>query len=189
MPRRPTLRQALHPYHITTRSNDKEWFELPLYEVWNICLKAMEEASKRYPVEVISFVLMNNHYHLLLKTPNSDIDQFMREFNKRISLSFKQENENKNHVFGTRYKWCLISSTQYFANCYRYIYQNPLRANIVSKAEDYPYSTLNYLVSGEKFPVPLFDQYGFKDEFGLSWLNQSIDNVSEIKKGLRKSEF
>lgn len=189
MPRPLTIRQAIFPYHITTRSNDKKWFELPIEKVWKISLRALEDAHKKHPVELISYVLMSNHYHMILKTPDANIDKFMREFNTRFAKGIKEENAERNRIWGDRYHWCLIKSTQYFANCYRYVYQNPIRAGLVSRAEDYPYSTLHYVMTNKKFVIPIFDQYGFKDEFGLNWLNEKIETVEEIKKGLRKREF
>lgn len=189
MPRPLTIRQAIFPYHVTTRSNDKKWFELPLDEVWNISQRALYEAHKKHPAELISYVLMNNHYHLIIRTPDANIDKFMHEFNSRIAKGIKAECSNRNRIWGDRYHWCLIKSTQYFANCYRYVYQNPIRAGMVTRAEDYPYSTLYYLKRNKKFVIPIFDKYGFKDEYGLNWVNEHIESASEIKKGLRKREF
>ncbi len=189
MPRPKTIRQSDYPYHITTRSHDQKWFELPLGKVWEISQIAMTEANLVAPVELISFVLMSNHYHMLLKTPKENIDVFMKEFNHRLNMGFRKSGKSTNTLFGGRYKWCLISSERYFINCYKYVYQNPLRAGIANKAEDYPYSTLYYLTKGKSFPLPIHDIYGFKDEFGLSWINQKIENESLIKKGLCRTRF
>lgn len=189
MPRPLTIRQAIYPYHVTTRSNDRKWFEVPIEEVWLIALRALRDAHDKQPVELISFVLMSNHYHMILRTPQANIDKFMHEFNSRFSKGIRAENKNRNRIWGGRYHWCLIKSTHYFANCYRYVYQNPVRAEVVSQAENYPYSTLHYLVQGKKFIIPIFDQYGFKDEFGLNWLNEKIEIHDEIRKGLRRREF
>lgn len=189
MPRPLTIRQAIYPYHVTTRSNDKKWFELSLDKVWIISLRALVAAHKKYPVELISYVLMNNHYHMILKTPNADIDKFMHEFNSKFAKGIKAEQKDRNRIWGERYHWCLIKSTQYFANCYRYVYQNPIRAGVAVCAEDYPYSTLHYLMKSKNFVIPIFDQYGFKDEFGLKWVNEKIETANIIKKGLSRREF
>lgn len=189
MPRKPLIRTAHTPYHVTSRSNNKEWFALPMPEVWKICLEAMELAHDKHPVDVISFVLMNNHYHLMLITPEANLDLFMYEFNKLISLRLRERSGHINKMFGSRYKWCLIRSQKYFKNCYRYVYQNPLRAGIIHKCEDYPYSTAYIKAKGKKFPIPLCDVLGFMDEFKLMWLNESIkeDERSCIQKALRFS--
>lgn len=184
------IRTKLYPYHVTTRTNNKEWFEIPLEKVWRMCMDSLKQASSVYPVEVISFVLMANHYHLILKTPNSDLDKFMYEFNKVLSLLIRSQSNRIDSVFGGRYKWCLIKSQSYLYNCYRYVYQNPVRAGLSRQCENYPYSSLFYLIGNKSFPVILHDAFGFKDEFALTWINKKVDisEVMLIKKGLRKFE-
>jgi putative transposase len=189
MPRKPLIRNSIYPYHVTSRSNNKEWFDLPLSQVWNICLNSLKHANSRHPVDIISFVLMSNHYHLLIKTPDENLDLFMYELNKMISLSMRVKTKRINKIFGGRYKWCMIQSNRYFANCYRYVYQNPMRANLVDRCEEYPYSTLSYKHYKKKFSVQLFDKLGFADEYKMGWINQRIqENEKEaIQKGLYRT--
>jgi putative transposase len=82
----------------------------------------------------------------------------------------------------------VIRSKSYLYNCYRYIYQNPLRAKISQRVEDYPFSTIHYIHRGIPFVIPLFDQFGFKDKYMLDWLNVPMDEVEKekVKKGLRR---
>jgi putative transposase len=188
MTRKQLIRTSEFPYHITARSNNQEWFQLPMNEVWNLCLDSLKVAYEKHPVEVISFVLMSNHYHLMLKTPHSNLDLFMYEFNKSISLGLRKKTNRMNRMFGNRYKWCMIQSNKYFSNCLRYVYQNPLRANLVFQCQDYPYSTLYYNVKGQSFVVPLYTKYGFDDEYKIRWYNQKIQESESlaIKKGLAR---
>jgi hypothetical protein len=64
-----------------------------------------------------------------------------------------------------------------------------VRAGLVEQCEDYPYSTIRALTKGVDFSVPLHDRYGFKDEYGLRWLNQRIDADEEraLKNSLSRS--
>lgn len=191
MSRRNLIRTPLYPYHVTTRTINKDWFDIPLSEVWNISLYCLQKAEEKHPVEIISFVLMANHYHLFLKTPNSDLDLFMYEFNKNLAKILLQRSKRISRVFGGRYKWCLIRSQTYFYNCYRYIYQNPLRAGVVSECENYPYSTLFYLVHQKKLPFVIYDPFGFKDQFFLKNINLTLTEVEKesVKKGLNRSQI
>lgn len=191
MPRKNLIRCSNLPYHVTSRSNNQEWFRLPMSEVWKICMDSLREANDLHKVEVISFVLMNNHYHLLVRTPDSNLDSFMYEFNKRLALSLKSSSGNINHILGGRYKWCLIQSQKYFMNCYRYIFQNPLRAMICNRCEDYPFSSLHYAVFNKPFVVPLHDSFGFMDPHTLNWINETIDKdeVAFLKRKLKRSEL
>lgn len=191
MPRKNLIRSHNLPYHVTSRANNQKWFSLPMEQVWSICLKCIKEAHDKHKVEIISFVLMSNHYHLIVRTPEANLDSFMYEFNKRLAFNLKDSTEGSNHLLGSRYKWCLIESQKYFGNCYRYVYQNPRRAMIADRCEHYPYSTLHFIVNNKDFVVPLFDQMGFKDPFALNWLNQQMedDETEAIKHALRRSEL
>ena len=158
-------------------------------EVWRICLYCLKKANEKYPVEIISFVLMSNHYHMIVRTPDKNIDLFMYEFNKHLANIILRRSSRVSRVFGSRYKWCLIKSQSYLYNCYRYVYQNPLRAGLVSKCENYPYSSLFYLVHNKTFSVDLFDTFGFKDEYALSWINKGVkdEEANAIRAGLKLS--
>jgi putative transposase len=191
MPRKQLIRSHILPYHVTSRSNNKKWFSLPLEQVWKICTDSLKEAHEKHNVEIISFVLMSNHYHMIVRTPEGNLDLFMYEFNKRVAQKLKVSSENINHILGGRYKWCLIQSQKYLGNCYRYVYQNPRRALITDRCENYPYSTLHCIVYNKKFVVPLFDQMGFKDPFMLNRLNAKVDEeeILALKKSLYRSEL
>lgn len=189
MPRKNLVRSKKIPYHVTARSHDKGHFQLPLREVWKMVQESFSEAFSIHPIELISFVLMGNHYHMLLVTPDGNLDAFIYEFNKRLALKIKKQTGQSSRIFGGRYKWCLIESQRYLSNCYRYIYQNPLRARLVKKCEEYEFSTLYCILGKSSFPIPLHDRYGFKDEYALLWINEAIkdDDLRALKTKLNRS--
>ncbi|MBL7664792.1 MAG: transposase [Bacteriovoracaceae bacterium] len=191
MSRKILIRSDEFPYHVTCRSNNREWFEIPTQKMWELSLKCLAHANQKHPITLISFVLMSNHYHMLLRTPEANIDRFMYEFNKNLSLVVRNYAYRENRVFGGRYKWCLIRSHKYLFNCYKYVYQNPKRAKIVKHCEDYPYSTLYYIRHDKTFPLIIHDLFGFKDEYGLLKLNhlQPEIELTSIRKALKKSEL
>ena len=167
MLKKPSNHLTNLPYHITARSDNKEYFPLPMPEMWFLIQLSLKESTIKHHIEVISFVLMGNHYHMLILTPDGNLNSFMYEFNKSLALNIKARTGQITYLFERQYKWCLIQSQQYFLNCYKYIYQNPVRAGLVEYCEDYPFSTLRALVKNVKFSVPVHDRYGFKDEYGL----------------------
>lgn len=155
-------------YHVTSRTPDQKWFEKPLSIVWGQCLNSLVSAYALHQVELIGFVLMQNHYHMILRANHGYLDKFIKKINKDLN------------VFDPKYKCSLIQSQKYLHNTYRYVYQNPLRSQLTPLCENYPYSTLFYLVRGREFVVPITDHFGFKDEFALRWLN-SIMSESETE--------
>lgn len=188
MPRQNLIRVTRVPYHVTIRTYQQKFFQLPIDRVWNLLLESLAESYQVHPVQLIALVLMGNHYHMLLITPEGNLDLFMFEFNRRFALKIRRELNDETPIFKGRYKWTIIRSMVYFKQCYRYVYQNPLRANICKRVEEYPYSTLNYIVNGKRFPVPIHDKLGFKDLFNLIWLNESQAEIEliNIRKMLRR---
>ena len=189
MPRPLLIRSDLHPYHITSRCNNKEFFPLPLEEVWAIMLKLLKRATKEQQLAIHAFVLMGNHFHLLCHTPLANIDECMHAFLRSVSVEINHRTSQQNHLWGGRYRWSLIDSQRHYYQVYRYIYQNPMRAELVSKVQDYPFSSLR-----KDLPFPLHSSIpmSFAGEEGeLIWLNEKYENedLTLIKSGLRKSQF
>ncbi len=144
MPRRKLIRQNIFPYHVVTRTNNKDWFRIPLCDVWDICKESLHYSQAKRPAVINCFVLMSNHYHLLITTPNEDIDEFMQFFNLRLSRLISIKSGAINQKFSNRYKWSIVDKENYLMNVYRYIYQNPVRAKITLTCDSYPYSSLKF---------------------------------------------
>lgn len=176
MGRQKIIRTADFPYHITSRANNQEWFYIPTEDVWVYCLKHLREGKRRFKVKIESFVLMNNHYHLCLYTPEANVDQFMQFFNQHLGRSISRQAGRINRIFGASYKWSLIKNESYYLNVMRYIYQNPIRAGICEKCEDYRFSDLNR----QKFSKEM------KDWFNL--LPPQFE-VESTRKALRKYQI
>ena len=68
MPRKKLIRTDLYPYHVYGRANNKEIFYIPLCDVWRLSCELFDKVTKDYGAQVHAFVLMPNHYHLLMST-------------------------------------------------------------------------------------------------------------------------
>lgn len=198
MPRKPIARSNEHYYHITARSNNQEFFYLSTDEVWKIMIAELLKLQKDLEIKIAAFVLMNNHYHLLMLTPKSDIDRVMYFFMKEVTLKIQKRTDRINKIFGGRYKGSLIENYGHLFNVYKYIYRNPLVVQLCERAEDYPYSSLYYQHRPLlKFPITLdplpdLDDCGFfidRDE--LRWINHAFlgKEAESIRCGLQKSTF
>lgn len=188
MPRAQLIRSDSHPYHVTGRCNNKEFFPIHIEKVWKIMIEELEHVAEKYFLCTHAFVLMGNHFHLLCHTPRQNLDQIMHSFMKMTSVRIKKESGDINHLWGSPYNWSLIKSQQHYYQVYRYIYQNPLRAGLVNRVESYPYSTIHDV----PFLLHSFLPVAFGGMEGeLLWLNQKYqdDENDIIQKGLRKGEF
>lgn len=188
MPRKRLIRQNDFPYHVTTRTNNKDWFRIPLNDVFKLFKDSLVYAQEKHPVNVHCFVLMSNHYHLLISTPNSDIDKFMMHFNLKLSRLIEKRSGYINHKFSNRYKWSIVQNCNYLYNVYRYIYQNPIRANLSKRCIDYKYSSLR-IEHNEKELLNIKEHLEYK--YNSTWFEtihgDEFDSI--LRYGLKKTIF
>jgi REP element-mobilizing transposase RayT len=127
-------------YHVTSRGNEqKDIFKSKRDR--EKFLGYLESAVFRYGAIVHAWCLMTNHYHLLLETPRGNLSQIMRHINGAYTNYFNAKRKRAGHLFQGRYKAILIEADAYLVELSRYIHLNPVRAGIVVKPEDYPWSS------------------------------------------------
>jgi putative transposase len=136
---------------------------------------------------VAGFVLMDNHYHLLVLSPHENIDRIMYFFMKRLSFQIRKESGRINRIFGARYKGCLIKDETYLFNVYKYIYRNPVKAGLCDRIEEYPYSSWKEsFVQIETLFFPVKKSLG-----ELRWLNCDFEKSQSegIQRSLKRTVF
>ncbi len=142
-------------YHITSRGNrqsaiyesdeDREDFLLVLADV-----------CKTYNWSCYAYCLMDNHYHLLIETPDANLAKGMRQLNGRYTQNVNRAHQRVGHVFQGRYQSILVDKARYLLELSRYIVLNPVRANRVRSVNDWPWSS---------YPATVGEQAS------LGWLN------------------
>lgn len=177
MPRPLTILTDNYPYHVTIRTNNSQFFSLNMEQCWDIFKNELITTQRKYNFEIHGFVLMTNHYHLVVSTPNKNLSKGLVFFHSQVSKKFGLLQNTKNHLFGDRYKWSLITSDPYYYNTLRYIYQNPVRAGIVRKVENYKFSTLyeSQNKSNKKLLISSrIEDFKPENKDLLGWLNQPV---------------
>src|SRR5690606_22174225 len=135
MPRKPLLYIHEYPYHVTARSNNKEWFYIAKSLLWEIFISELNSHKEKFGIRIHAFVLMDNHYHLLLSTRGEFyLGEVMQSLQRSIARKINSEAQRINHVFGGAYKGCLINNPIYYAHVVKYIYRNPIKAGLVQWA-------------------------------------------------------
>ncbi|MGZ3690779.1 MAG: transposase [Pseudobdellovibrio sp.] len=193
MPRPKVIQQSEFPYHVSARCINRDWFSLPMPLVWKIMSTELTFATRAYNLKIHSFVLMNNHFHLLVSTPETNLSQAMWCFMRQSSLQLTGAGNRINMTYGGRYFRSIIKSSHYFMHAYKYVYANPVKAGLSKTVEDYPYSTLHGLLGKEHLFIPIVeDTLLFDDvESTLSWLNTTPteENWRSVGIALYKREF
>ncbi|MEP6471659.1 MAG: transposase [Acidobacteriota bacterium] len=105
-----------------------------------------------------SYCLMGNHYHLLIETARATLSRGMHSLNARYSQHFNQRHERAGHVLEGRFKAILIQKEAHLLEIHRYIVLNPVRAGIVDRPEDWPWS--NYRATSGTIAYPPWLEVG-----------------------------
>jgi REP-associated tyrosine transposase len=141
MPRRPRLYIPGVPAHIVQRGNNRQPCFFSEFD-YQFYLETLRRGLNRYEVKCHAYVLMTNHVHLLL-TPSTDtgISQLMSYLGKYYVTHINKTYRRTGTLWEGRHKSSLIDAESYLLRCYRYIELNPVRAQMVYKPDDYPWSS------------------------------------------------
>lgn len=196
MPRKRFFPCSDFAYHVTSRSNNREWFYISSELCWSVFLEKLTITAQKYQTEIHALVLMSNHFHLVISTPQSNLNRAMRYFLTETSRTIQNMSNRINHVFGARYRWSLLDSAYSLAYVMKYVYRNPLRAGICKGVETYPYSSFNeqYLKEGHPLVHGLGNYWAMvprERQKQIQWLNSPADEEAEklIQLGLRRKIF
>jgi len=192
MPRKICIHRTDCPYHVVARTNNREWFQLDLGEVWEIFEDQLFFIHHAYGIRIHCFVLMINHFHLIISDPENKITKAMRWLMTETSKEIGRRTGRKNRIYGQRNYKCLISSYHYYMHAYKYVYRNPVEAGLIHRTESYPYSTLHGLVGKKKLTIPVEQDLLLEDiDSNLKWLNSKVEKSDweNVRKALKKGEF
>jgi len=91
--------------------------------------------------DVLAFCLMPNHYHLVIKLKNPEMPRSMQQLAMSYTMAFNKMYQRSGHLFQGRYQLKHIGEDVYLEHLTRYIHLNPLIAGLVSKPENWEYSS------------------------------------------------
>lgn len=135
-------------YHVTSRGNErgKIFFSEADYLKF---LDYLREAIKKYGIILHGYVLMTNHYHLLIETPEANLSKVMHYLNGSYTTYINIKKSRSGHLFQGRYKAIVVDRDSYLGELSRYIHLNPVRVNIVKQPEEYIHSSYRAYISGK----------------------------------------
>lgn len=138
-------------YHLLSRGNQgNDIFEDNRDR--KVFLDTVGEMSERFEVEIFAYVLMNNHYHLLIRTQHANIKKAMHWFGTTYTTRYNTRHGRTGHLFQGRYKSILVQNDAYLLRLSCYIHRNPLRAGVVDRLADYRWSSYLSYGYGRKGP-------------------------------------
>ena len=127
-------------YHITSRGDRRERiFENDKDR--ETFLEILGSVVKRYNFLCHAYCLMDNHYHLLIETPDGNLSGGIRQLNGVYTQKFNKIHNTVGHLFQGRFKSILVEKESHLLELCRYIVLNPVRAGIVNKPGQWNWSS------------------------------------------------
>jgi putative transposase len=136
-------------YHITSRGNEKK----PVYKDEadrENFLSTLHQVNKRYHWLCHAYCLMDNHFHLIIETPEGNLSMGMRQLNGVYTQRFNKRHGRVGHLFQGRYKAILIQKDSHLLEVCRYVVLNPVRAGLVKDPGQWRWSSYGATAGREK---------------------------------------
>lgn len=127
-------------YHLTSRGDRKETIfedDADRQRFLGILKNVIDQTGWKCH----AYCLMDNHYHLVIETPQANLAKGMRQLNGIYTQAYNRRHDRTGHVFQGRYKSIIVDADSYFVELCRYVVLNPVRAGMVNDAGEWPWSS------------------------------------------------
>jgi putative transposase len=149
MPRVPRNTSKNGIYHIIMRGiNRQSIFEDD--EDSDKFIQTLQHYSGVSGYEVYAYCLMENHLHLLIKVGKEPLEQLMRRICGSYVYWYNRKYDRVGNLFQDRFKSEPVDNDVYFLTVLRYIYQNPVKAGLVKRVEQYKWSNYSEYIGNKK---------------------------------------
>ena len=174
MARPPRKEFADALYHVTSRGNARQVLFHTDSDRRRF-LQQVQDNLRQYGVILYAWVLMSNHYHLVVRTPRANLGRFMQRLNSSYSLYYRYRHAKPGHAFGGRYKALLVESDDYLLTLTRYVHLNPVKTRAAKQKtekerihmlEEYRWGSYSDYV-GNRVPADWID-YSVLEHYGRS---------------------
>ena len=130
-------------YHVTTRGLERRdiFCDDQDRSYW---LTLLDTVANRRDWRILSWVLMDNHFHIFLRTPHGDLSAGMHDLNAPYVTVFNRRHKRVGPLFQGRYKGILVERGYHYWELSRYIHLNPVRAGMVDDPEKYRWSSSHH---------------------------------------------
>lgn len=173
-------------YHVTSRGNarsavfeddaDRELF-----------LKILGQVVKRFNWLCHAYCLMDNHYHLLIETPEGNLSAGMRQLNGVYTQAFNRLHGRDGHLFKGRFKAILVEKESHLLELCRYIVLNPVRAGMAAQPADYRWSSYLPTIGNAARPAFLATEW-LLGNFSTSLAESCRRYRNFVKEGMSNNE-
>lgn len=172
-------------HHIWQRGNNKEFvFQNDITK--GFLIKQLKDYNKKFDYNLLAYVIMDNHYHLLIQTNKDPIGEVMFNINNVTGKFIRDILKRSGHIFQGRYCSNLVQTNEYLLWLLRYIHRNPVRSGICKEVGDYKWSSYRCYLKGHSdfinvsFPLSIFSP-DKKIATRLFWRLMNSDGLEESR--------
>lgn len=159
------INRGVNRCEVFNHANDKDMF-----------LQIINKTATIHKVILHAYVLMDNHYHLLIQTSKDNLSTFMRIINANYAQYFNRKYKRSGHLWQDRFKSKFIISQEYLYTLIRYIEYNPVEANITTTIATYPH-TLSYKIFHNIKYYPCCNNSILLQEFDIKSLSEFLNTT------------
>lgn len=175
------IQRGIEKRNIFAQDSDKDKF-----------LSYLSQSHIGYGAVIHAYMLLNNHYHLILQTPKANLSRIMHFLNTSYAAYFNAKRKRVGPLYQGRYKAILVQQDEYLHYLSRYIHLNPVRTGIVKDPAEYRWSSYKYFTSSKtpprwldtSFILSMFDSNVSKakksyEEFTLEGIGKEKDIIKD----------
>jgi REP element-mobilizing transposase RayT len=151
MARRPRIFEPGAYYHVAARGNNGEPIVRNDLDRLDF-LRWLSRIVFDYRWRIVTYCLMTNHYHLLMRATEGGFARGMQLLNSGHARRMNRKHGRTGHLFRNHYSWWPVESDEHLLEAVRYIVLNPVRAGICAKPEQWPWSSYRAAVDLEHPP-------------------------------------
>ena len=140
----------------------------------------MYKIKEEHNINIIAYCIMNNHTHMLGETQVIEqLSKYMQRINTTYGKYYNKKYSRVGYVFRDRYKAEGIYSEKHLYNCIKYIHNNPVKAGICNKAEEYPYSNYKMMRTEFKEKYSSMAKSDYSNEENEEYVFIDVDEKNE----------
>ena len=156
MPRTARGELAGGIHHVTSRGNGKQTVFLDAVDR-QIFVRLLRTVVMRFEWQCLTYCLMPNHYHLLVRTEEPTLGAGMHHLNGRYAQDFNRRHKCSGHLWQARYHSVRLEDEAHLPQAVGYIALNPVRAGLCARPEDWRWSAHRMLAGLASDPVVAAD--------------------------------
>jgi putative transposase len=174
-------------YHLTSRGNERRTIFTDDRDREGF-LDLLHQVNRRYHWLCHAYCLMENHYHLLIETPEGNLSIGMRQLNGVYTQSFNRRHDRVGHLLQGRFQAALIQKDSHLLEACRYIVWNPVRAKLVKKAEEWKWSSYR-ATAGRSKPHPCLTTNWILGQLGDTQEGEEREYRKFVQEGIHQESI